>query len=101
MDALQGRLREVVRLAEGLRHAGPTTEWEKHKLWDEDPVMAALQGRAARSAARPAIAGPSTRKAAEVLSKYIITDMYAKAVQGMPAEDAVKWAEGELKKVYV
>jgi multiple sugar transport system substrate-binding protein len=26
--------------------------------------------------------------------------MYAKAVQGMKAEDAVKWAEGELKKVY-
>jgi multiple sugar transport system substrate-binding protein len=28
-------------------------------------------------------------------------NMYAKAVQGMPAEDAVKWAEAELKKVYV
>jgi len=27
--------------------------------------------------------------------------MYAKAVQGMPPEDAVKWAEAELKKVYV
>jgi len=26
--------------------------------------------------------------------------MYAKAVQGMGAEDAVKWAEGELKKIY-
>jgi len=26
--------------------------------------------------------------------------MYAKAVQGMKAEDAVKWAEGELKKIY-
>ena len=24
----------------------------------------------------------------------------AKAVQGMPAEDAVKWAEGEVRKVY-
>ncbi len=35
-----------------------------------------------------------------MLTKYIITDMYAKAVQGMSAEDAVKWAEGELKKVY-
>ncbi len=39
-------------------------------------------------------------KAAEGLTKYIVTDMYAKAVQGMPAEDAVKWAEGELKKIY-
>jgi multiple sugar transport system substrate-binding protein len=35
-----------------------------------------------------------------VLSKYVITDMYAKAVQGMSAEEAVKWAEGEIKKVY-
>jgi hypothetical protein len=27
--------------------------------------------------------------------------MYAKAVQGMSAEDAVKWAGEELKKIYV
>jgi hypothetical protein len=26
--------------------------------------------------------------------------MYAKAIQGMSAEDAVKWAEGELTKIY-
>jgi multiple sugar transport system substrate-binding protein len=42
----------------------------------------------------------SGKKPAEVLTKYIITDMYAKAVQGASAEDAVKWAEGELKKIY-
>jgi multiple sugar transport system substrate-binding protein len=35
-----------------------------------------------------------------VLSKYIIVDMYAEAVQGLSAEDAVKWAEGEVRKVY-
>ena len=34
------------------------------------------------------------------MTKYIITDMYAKAVQGTPAEDAVKWAHGELVKIY-
>ena len=39
-------------------------------------------------------AGPANRAAAEVVTKYIITDMYAKAVQGTPAEDAVKWATG-------
>ena len=44
--------------------------------------------------------GPSTRKAAEVVTKYIIIDMYAKAVQGMPAEESVKWAHGELLKIY-
>jgi len=78
----------------------PTAEWENHKLWGEDPVMTPykIAGRLARA---PGYAGRSDAKAAEALSKYIITDMYAKAVQGMSAEDAVKWAESELKKIYV
>ena len=63
------------------------------------PGDGALPGRG-HARPRPGYAGPSGEKAAEVLSKYIIVDMYAKAVQGMPAEDAVKWADGELKKVY-
>jgi multiple sugar transport system substrate-binding protein len=48
----------------------------------------------------PGWPGPSNRKAAEAISKYVITDMYAKAVQGMTAEDAVKWAHAELTKIY-
>jgi multiple sugar transport system substrate-binding protein len=44
--------------------------------------------------------GPATAKATEAYSKYIVVDMYAKAAQGMKPEDAVKWAEGELKKIY-
>jgi multiple sugar transport system substrate-binding protein len=42
----------------------------------------------------------SGKKAAEVLTKYIITDMYAKAVQGATAEEAAAWAQGELTKIY-
>jgi multiple sugar transport system substrate-binding protein len=45
-------------------------------------------------------AGPPSAKATEVYSKYIIVDMFAKAVQGMKAEDAVKWAAGELQRIY-
>src|SRR5205823_1346019 len=50
----------------------PTAEWEKHKLWDEDPVMTPykIAGRLARA---PGYAGRSDSKAAEALSKYIIT----------------------------
>jgi len=76
-----------------------TREWSKHALWNEDPVMAPFRD-VILTARAPGWPGPSGRKAAEVVSKYIITDMYAKAVQGMPAEDAVKWAEVELKKIY-
>jgi len=45
-------------------------------------------------------AGPPTAKATEAYTKYVITDMYAKAAQGTPPAEAVKWAEGELKKIY-
>src|SRR5262245_57402488 len=76
-----------------------TANWEKHKMWDEDPVMAPYKV-AAKLGQAPGFAGPPNAKAAEVWTKYIVTDMYAKAVQGMPAEEAVKWAEGELKKIY-
>ena len=71
---------------------GATKEWEKHPLWDVDPVLKPFRdlppGRLA------GYAGPPNRKAAEVVSKYIIVDMYAKAIQGMPAEEAAKWAHG-------
>jgi multiple sugar transport system substrate-binding protein len=79
---------------------GATTVWEKHPMWEkiDEPL------RVFRSAARKTrifgYAGPSTAKATEAFSKYIITDMYAKAVQGTGAEDVVRWAEGELKNIY-
>ena len=78
---------------------GPTKMWENHKLWKDDPVMAPFR-TAAESGRFAGYAGPANRKAAEVISKYILIDMYAKAVQGIAAEDAVKWAHGELVKIY-
>src|ERR1700758_3199995 len=78
---------------------GATKEWEKDPVWNLDPVMLPFRdlpyvGRLV------GYAGPPDRAAAEVVTKYIIVDMYAKAVQGTPAEDAVKWAHEELMKVY-
>src|SRR5437899_10744321 len=68
---------------------GPTKQWESHKIGQEDPGMAPHRV-APRLGRVYGHAGPAGPKAAEVLSKYIIVDMYAKAVQGMSAEDAVK-----------
>jgi multiple sugar transport system substrate-binding protein len=68
-------------------------------VWDVDPVLRPFKdlpsfGRLA------GYAGPPDRKAAEVLSKYVIVDMYAKAIQGMAAEDSAKWAHSEVVKAY-
>jgi multiple sugar transport system substrate-binding protein len=85
--------------SQGGYSVGATTIWEQDPIWSKDPVMAPFRtvGRAAHF---PGYAGPADRNAAEVLSKYIIIDMYAKAVQGMTAEDAVKWATGEVQKIH-
>jgi ABC-type glycerol-3-phosphate transport system substrate-binding protein len=78
---------------------GATKFWENDPVWGLDPVM--LPFRDLPNAGRlMGYAGPPNQKAAEVQTKYIIIDMYAKAVQGMKAEDAVKWAHDELVKVY-
>lgn len=85
--------------AEGYSVA-PTTSWEKHPMWDRIDKPLQIFRTAARDTRIFGYAGPSTAKSTEVYSKYIIVDMYARAVQGAKAEDAVKWAEGELKKIY-
>jgi len=79
---------------------GATKVWEDHAVWNADPVLRPFKeipagGRLA------GYAGPPNQKAAEVITKYIVVDMYAKAIQGTPAEDAVKWAHDELAKIYV
>jgi multiple sugar transport system substrate-binding protein len=78
---------------------GSTKMWEEHAMWKEDPVMLPYR-TAARAFQLFGFAGPPSAKASEAYSKYIVVDMYAKAIQGMSAEDAAKWAEGELKRIY-
>jgi multiple sugar transport system substrate-binding protein len=60
---------------------GATTIWEQDPIWNKDPVMLPFR-QVGRGAQFPGYPGPADRNAAEVLSKYIIIDMYAKAVQG-------------------
>jgi multiple sugar transport system substrate-binding protein len=44
--------------------------------------------------------GPPSQKAGLVWSKYIVVDMFARAIQGESPAAAVAWAESELKAVY-
>jgi multiple sugar transport system substrate-binding protein len=79
---------------------GSTKNWEDHPMWGKVDKPLQVFRRAVRQARMLGAQGPSTGKATEAYSKYIIVDMFAKAVQGMKAEDAVKWGETELKKIY-
>ncbi len=86
-------------VAEGFS-VGSTKLWEQHPLWSSiDEPMKGF--RTAPDNSRViGFAGPPSAKATEVYSKYVIVDMFAKGVQGGKPEDAVKWAAGELKKIY-
>jgi multiple sugar transport system substrate-binding protein len=79
---------------------GATKVWEEDPMWSKVDKPLQVFRRAVRQARMLGAQGPSTAQATEAYTKYIIVDMYAKGVQGMKAEDAVKWAEGELKKIY-
>src|SRR5436189_339158 len=79
---------------------GSTHKWENDPMWGKLDEPLKMFRTAARNTRLFGYAGPATAKATEAYTKYIITDMYAKGVQGTSAEDAVKWAESELKKIY-
>jgi len=78
---------------------GPTKVWEDHPVWNVDPVLAPFK-QIPVTGRMMGFAGPPNQQAAEVQTKYIIVDMYAKAIQGMNAEESVKAAHAELLKIY-
>src|SRR5712672_768326 len=78
---------------------GATKVWENDPVWKADPVLTPFKD-IPTGGRLEGYAGPPNRKAAEVRTKYIIVDMYAKAIQGMVPEDAVKGAHDELVKIY-
>ena len=99
LDPLEAGVRRMVHLAAGLYRrshqglGGPSGVERSIRCW--------RRSRRSRSpGASPAMPARRRSKAAEVTTKYIIVDMYAKAIQGMPAEDAVKAAHDELVKIY-
>jgi ABC-type glycerol-3-phosphate transport system substrate-binding protein len=80
---------------------GATKDWAKDPVWQVDPILLPFKTVGEISTRYAGHAGPSGRAAAETVTKYVITDMYAKAIQGMAPDDAVKWAHAELAKIYV
>ena len=76
-----------------------TKVFTEHPLWLRNPKTTMFR-ETIQFARQVGHAGPPGRKATEVLTKYIVVDMFAKAIQGTAPEDAVRWASGELKKIY-
>ncbi len=81
-------------------YSAPTRDWELRTMPNADPVMEPFR-LAGRLGLIPGYAGPTGVRAADALAKFLLINMYVRAIQGGRPEDAARWAEAEFKKVYV
>jgi multiple sugar transport system substrate-binding protein len=81
---------------------GTARSWEKHPMWNDlGPALQPFKAAAAGQSRLMGYSGEPNQKAAEAWNKFIVTVMYAQACSGkMSPEESVKWAAGELGKIY-
>src|SRR5690606_20400755 len=68
-------------------------------ILSEDPQIAPLQDYAqiARTAGFP---GPVTNTATNLVSQYVIPDMFARVATGTSVDAAVQWAVEQVRRIY-
>ncbi len=78
---------------------GIVPKWDAHPFWKSDANLLpyAELNKAAVVQGWP---GPSDRRASTAQAKYILVDMFARAVKGDSIEEAISFAEKEFKNVY-
>ena len=87
-------------LAEGAgMHGGVLRTYDDDPFWNADPRIVGFKDTA-RFIQLPGYPGPPTRASAEIQSKFIIVDMFVKAIQGTPTKEAILWAESEMMKIH-
>lgn len=80
-------------------NVGPLHAYDKAQVFDSDPVLTPFKD-SVQFGRNPGWPGPPSAAASQVQVKYLIVDMFAKAVQGTAPKDAIAFTEGELKKLY-
>ena len=78
---------------------GLVPKWETHPIWKSDPAIEIFSNNAKFGRAY-GYAGPWNRASGEVAEKYIIVDIFARAVQGESPKEIAAWAQKELNNVY-
>ncbi|MDH3662308.1 MAG: extracellular solute-binding protein [Alphaproteobacteria bacterium] len=78
---------------------GSLPKWEDHPIWESDPALTIYRDNP-KYGRTSGYAGPWNRASGEAQEKYIIVDMFARAVQGEDPETAAAWAQQELENVY-
>jgi multiple sugar transport system substrate-binding protein len=80
--------------------SGVGPKQNNNPIWDKFPPVVQIFKKAPEVARPLGYPGPADEKVSLVQSKYIIVDMFARAIQGESPEAAVAWAEKEMKDAY-
>ena len=84
----------------GSYYSGIGPKQNNNPIWEKFPPVVRIFQKSPEIARPLGWPGPADQKVSLVQSKYIIVDMFARAVQGESPEAAVKWAETEMKQAY-
>jgi multiple sugar transport system substrate-binding protein len=79
--------------------AGPGERMESHPMWASLPktLLPFNSGRISRAVGHAA--SPSLQ-AAQVQARFIVVNMFARAIQGQTPEESARYAESEMRQVY-
>ena len=84
----------------GSYFAGVGARQNDNPIWEKFPPVTRILKDTPATFRGLGWPGPPDQKVGLVQARYIIVDMFARAVQGESPEAAVAWAEGEMKQVY-
>lgn len=77
----------------------PTKKLAADPVWLKDPKMTIFRDQA-KYGVNVGFPGPPSEKAALAVSKYIVVDTFARAVQSGDAKAAIDWGTEQLKRIY-
>jgi multiple sugar transport system substrate-binding protein len=74
-------------------------DYKKHPIWAQTtPLNSYEPGK--ETLGLPGFQGPPDPRASKVYHNWVIPNMFAKAVTGTPTDEAMEWAENEIKRLY-
>ncbi|MFB0507031.1 MAG: ABC transporter substrate-binding protein [Thermodesulfobacteriota bacterium] len=79
--------------------AGLLNYYENDPVWQKDPKLEVIR-MIPKYVRMPGYPGPPSRQSSEAMVKYVVVNMFARAVKGMSTEETIKIAEDELKRIY-
>jgi multiple sugar transport system substrate-binding protein len=79
---------------------GPGERLEQSKMWETLPKSLLPFRTAGKIARALGYEGQPTGRTNEVFAKYVVVNMFSRAVQGTSPEDSVKRAEAEMSQIY-